>query len=259
MISRSEIKEAHTKHGHFYEYDGHTIPSVNTYLDVIRIQTLEDWKLKRETAFVQDVAADLYNHTKRTKSLSPVNFKLHLNTRIKTMRRLQNKQDRRTEMGTLIHTAVECLCRQMMGEDVSIPSPPDDFYEKDHFNAALNGFRAWVAEVDFRPLDVEAYVVHFPLLYAGQIDLKGYVRDRVTIIDIKTGSRLYGRHHVQVSNYLHADQWMRQEPFAEKGMILKLGRNQHEASFEAVDVEDDPGHLSILQQCKAIYQWRGSE
>ena len=105
-------------------------------------------------------------------------------------------RDDASDKGTNLHAIFEREGRLMRGEPVG-PMPPAT---EDELMALARG-QKWARESEFRPLAEEFRVYHVGLNYAGTVDMLGYVRGQLVVLDWKTAAKPYPEHYLQSAAY----------------------------------------------------------
>jgi ATP-dependent exoDNAse (exonuclease V) beta subunit len=67
----------------------------------------------------------------------------------------------------------------------------------------LDGWKKFLSDTNFKPLEIECRIAS-KLGYAGTFDRLGYLDNKLTLVDIKTGSTLQRSTALQLAAYKHA-------------------------------------------------------
>ncbi len=140
------------------------------------------------------------------------------------------------ERGSKIHQAIDLLIK---GQELKIDDKFEN-YDKgtqeeltpDEWEAVMS-FVEWnkVAKPEY--LANEYTVINRKDNYAGTVDIKAKIRDKLYIIDIKTSQYIWPSHKIQTSSYKHAD--------GDKDInlaILQVGYRLNKNKYKFTDIED---------------------
>ena len=255
-----QIEQINTPKGRFYEVDGKRLPSVTTILDVINKPFINDWRVDVEREFVTNAACELYDQTKTTKPLSPINYRLCLRNRLPQLREAERAAKRAADLGTAIHAFVEWELRNELG---GLPGVRP--YLPEGADTAIDAWHKWRDEVKFKPLKTEFAVYSYAfgphMGYAGTVDWLGEVNSVVTLGDIKTGKRVWPEAFLQNVAYRHAYRSLNLDQafhlgLIQAGLILRLPKLRGDAEFEAVPVPDDDRLLDAFKAALMIWKWQ---
>ena len=170
------------KRGHSYRVNGEAIPSVTTNLkDGFPSPALITWAARETAAAAVD----------RWEELAA----LPLSGRLRELEHAAwSRRDAAALRGTEIHDLGE---RLVAGEAVEIPEA--------HVGP-VNAYARFLDRFDVQPTLVERPVCNVSHWWAGTIDLRAQLRDRVDwCLDLKTGKGVYESHALQLSAYAHAE------------------------------------------------------
>lgn len=219
------------------------LKSVTSILKVIGKPALLNWIAKENREQAVNEAAELYETLVDTPHMSKSAFITSLLHRIGDERQDKRKLEKAGDIGTSVHKMVEWTLHREMGEPVG--KPPDLKGPE-----AENAFAEWVSwrdSVEFKPVYLERTVWSHRYGYAGTMDWKAYVCDKLTCGDWKTGKAVYPEARLQIAAYRVADQ-ERGEELAEQAMVVRLPK-QDGHGFEAVTLDDDE-----LSQCFKVFR-----
>ena len=156
--------------------------------------------------------------------------------------------DELADIGTLTHYFIEC---DVKGVPRSVEVLKD--YTANHKEAAERCFKKylkWKEDVGFQPIEAELQLVSERYRYGGTLDVYGFRHDKRTLIDFKTGGRIYDEAFTQSAAYDNLAQ--------EKGLdiedrrIVRIGRSENEG-FEDRDVPNIKLHFKKFLFCLDIY------
>ena len=91
---------------------------------------------------------------------------------------------------------------------------------------------AWLGEVNPVIISTEYNVFNDEIGYAGTVDLKCKIDDKIYIVDFKTGQNVWPEYELQVSAYKHADNEV------QATAILQLGYKRNKNKFKFTELED---------------------
>ena len=232
----------------FYEINGRTYPSVTTILSVINKPALGPWyaKMERErfTDAVFKAALDLEERGAR---LSPEGLVKMVLKMVEGAKAGDVEKSRAADIGTAAHALIEWHTRVMLGED-SGPEPR----VPDAAMLAVESWKDWAKQVEFKPVAVERVVYSEKFGYAGTADWIAYVRDMLTLGDVKTGKAIYPESWLQNRAYRTA--WENAELTITQGLILRLPKSLTDPTFEVQYVPDDTS-LEDFLACKRLWEW----
>lgn len=219
------------------------LKSVTSILKVIGKPALLNWIAKENREQAVNEAAEMYETLKGLPPMSKSAFVVSLLARIGEERQDQRKLEKAGEIGTSVHKMVEWTLHKEMGDLVG-PSPQLKGPE------AENAYAEWVAwrdSVEFRPVYLEKTVWSHKYGYAGTMDWKAYVCDKLTCGDWKTGKAVYPEARLQIAAYRVADQELGGE-LAQQAMIVRLPK-QAGHGFEVVTLTEDE-----LSECFKVFR-----
>lgn len=113
------------------------------------------------------------------------------------------------DVGTAVHKYAEAVMRTRMGQNVRVPSLPQQeivngrAVASRHQNA-VDSFHAWLDAHVVRPASAETRLISRRHGYAGTTDLLGYVDDVFTVIDFKTSKGVFIEYPLQLAAYAEA-------------------------------------------------------
>lgn len=182
----------HRTKQHLYYFNGAgPWPGVTTVTHVLDAPALTWWKLDQVARTAIENAERLVADREAGKADAAAKWLTTLST---------TAMDR----GSRIHGAIESILRREPAE----VDPRDE--------PAVEGARTWlnqqVREHGFRPLEVEAFLIHETLGYGGTLDLIAELDGEVWLLDWKTGKsvadpkgNVYRDHRLQLAAYEHAE------------------------------------------------------
>src|SRR5579864_332776 len=248
MTSRSDRKQ--TKAGRFYDIeDVGSLPSVTTILSVISKPALVQWAAKVEREMVIEAASNLYADCAGTPPMSRPGWIATLNDRIGKTRANQKEVAKASEIGTQAHALIEWKLKAKMLAEAG-PSPA----VTDKAVWAFNAWENWAKSVDLKVIFIEQVVYSETYRFAGTLDLFAEVNGVPTVIDWKTGKKVYAEAHLQNAAYRHALREMGHgDPQA--GMIVRLPKVETDPEFEVVQAFPEEDCFSVFVHSMALWEW----
>lgn len=113
------------------------------------------------------------------------------------------------EVGTAVHKYAEAVMRTRLGQNVRIPSLPQQEFvggslvPSRHHNAVAS-FHAWLDKHVVKPASAETRLISKQYGYAGTTDLLAYIDDIFTVVDFKTSKGIFIEYPLQLAAYGHA-------------------------------------------------------
>jgi len=229
----------------FYEIGKRRLPSVTTILSVIdKSGALMGWAVKEERKAFESAMFDVLSGPH---SDNPEEIWKSVQEAIKGKKKADKALRKAGNIGTAAHAYIEWLTRQMMGEAVGDePEIPEES------RIAVESWKDWAKEFEFKPLKTEHPVYSLRFGYAGTLDFYGYVKDQLTIGDWKTGKAIYPEAFLQNIAYRVASEEMGDK--STQGIILRLPKTLDDPEFEhqwvpEMDIQD-------FLACKKLWEWK---
>jgi predicted RecB family nuclease len=214
--------------GRFYHTPQGDFPSVTTILGAVGKPALIQWAANEERAFVMETAANLYEDIHGTPKMERVTFLSTMLTRLGKEKAHQRALAKAGAIGSQVHALIEWTLRAQLCEK---PGPSPAITEKGMW--AFSVFQKWAKSVSLKPILIEQTVWSATHGYAGTLDLLAEVEGKLTVIDWKTGKRVYPEAHLQNAAYRHALREMGHSD-AEQGIIVRLPKDEKDPEPEAV-------------------------
>jgi hypothetical protein len=143
--------------------------------------------------------------------------------------------------GTNVHLA----CHQLDTIDLDIQAMDDEYrpYLEAYNKFCIDMFANWYL--------IEEKLFNEELWFAGTIDRLGLVNTTLTLIDIKTSSKIYPHYQAQLGGYYKL---LQNNKFGkiEKLMVLKLNKT---SKYKLEEFEIDKC-VGIFEQCLNIHKWK---
>lgn len=152
-------------------------------------------------------------------------------------------------IGTLAHKIIEYHCRDKE-LDLNDYSPNQVSLAE---NSAIK-FMEWQDQVGFVPEHNELMLVSEKYKFGGQLDIIGKIKDRQTLVDIKTCKGIYPEHKTQVAGgygILADENGYKIDDI----IIIRVGRNEDEG-FEHISISPSESllHQKRFKICRELYE-----
>jgi hypothetical protein len=227
----------------FYTIEGRRYPSVTTVIDVIAKPALGPWYAKEERRYFETAMLDVLS---RPGARDPEYVLSAVAQAVTGVKAAEREKTQAATIGTAVHAGIEWHLRRLLGDD---PGPEPTL--PDAAVWALESWKDWAKSVDLAPLAIERTVYCAHCGYAGTLDLYARVRDRLTVIDWKTGRAIYPEAFLQNVAYRHAAR--QQGLTSECGLIVRLPKVVTDPACEAMAV---PENLRLEDFLAALRLWR---
>ena len=139
---------------------------------------------------------------------------------------LNELRDSATVSGTVAHLMIEC--------DLLVTTPNLTPYKQEDIDKAEVAYLAyldWRKQFSFEPLAVEPHLVSEKYQYGLTPDVIGYVKDKLSLIDWKTG-RIYENTFLQLAAYKQGWEENNPDKPIEGGFhVLRIPKNEETPSF----------------------------
>jgi hypothetical protein len=202
---------------------------------------------------VMEVSSELYLEVKDTPKMSKLGWLTTLATRLGKTKANQKELAKASEIGSQAHAWIENYIKAQLMHDVgpySVISP--------QAMLAVGAWERWKNSVNFKPLLCEQAVWSHEHKYAGTMDLLAEINGRPTLIDWKTGKKVYEEAKLQNAAYRVAMVEMGVLPnlYECDGMIVRLPKVDTDPEFQVVPVTEDVGNLfEVFLHVKHLWQW----
>lgn len=253
MAPSDTIELVDKPEGRFYRVGEEEYPSVTTILSVLNKPALNRWAVDQERELVVQAACELYDQTKETLPLSPINYRLVLRQRLPALRAAERTSRKAAQLGTAVHAFIERELKQELGQDVgSIPFLPDGA------QTAIDAWHEWRESVKFEPMAVEEHLFNEVQGYAGTADWIAIVDGEWTLGDIKTGKKVWPEAFLQNWAYRMAWNGFGRLNHVTAGVILRLPKTAHDPTFEAALVPDEEGLYDCFLSAKCLFDFQNN-
>lgn len=246
------MKRTENHRGRFYDESGKKYPSVTTILSCVGKPGLANWYGKMERELVIEEAANVYEGIIR--DLANPSSKLAFITRLQTVvgKKLAGFREFRKagEIGTEVHSFIEWTLRAELCQKMTKPCPEIGPEAK----LAVDAWKEWRSSVNLRPILVESYVVSRKHGYAGTMDFLCAEVDGVqTLLDWKTGKRVYYEAHLQNAAYRVAAREMGLAD-AKEGLIVRLPKMKKELFEAPIPARDEAKCFEVFVAVKKLWE-----
>jgi hypothetical protein len=227
----------------FYRIDGRVLPSVTTVLDVIAKPALGPWYAKEERRYFETAMLEVLA---RPGARDPEYVLAAVAEAVTGVKAADREKQRAATIGAAAHAGIEWHLRRALGDN---PGPEPVL--PDAAQWAVESWKDWAKAVGLQPLMIERTVYCVRCGYAGTLDLYARVKDRLTVIDWKTGRAIYPEAFLQNVAYRHAA--LEQGLPSEQGLIVRLPKLLSDPAWEAMSVPDT---LTLHDFLAALRLWR---
>lgn len=239
----------------FYTVGNKEYPSVTTVLSCIGKPALIAWSAKVERDLVIEVSADQYGDCQSNQPMSRIGWITNLNSRLSHQKAHQKELTKASEIGSQAHSWIEWEIKRQLLHDVG-PCP----IISPQAQLAVGAWERWKNSVHFNPLLCEQAVWSDKYEYAGTMDVLAEINGEVTLLDWKTGKRIYEEAKLQNAAYRHAAVEMGLYPNMDirdlKGMIVRLPKVEDDPEFEAQWITEPVDELlDVFLNVKELWKW----
>lgn len=245
----------HTRAGRFYDVKGvGLLPSVTTILGAIsRRDAIVQWSASVEREMVIEAASQLYVDCEILPRMSKVGWMTTLADRIGKAKANVKELEKAAAIGSQAHALIEWKLKAKMCMN---PGPMPECSDKAAF--AFIAWEKWADSVRLEPAFVEQVVYSRTYGFAGTLDLFAEVNGVPTVIDWKTGKRVYPEAHLQNAAYRHALREMKLG-YPEAGMIVRLPKVEGDPDFEAVPAMPEDECLLVFLHTLELWKWENAQ
>jgi len=167
----------------FYTIDGQHWPSVTTILDIIAKPALGPWYAKEERRYFEAAMLEVLS---RPGARDPEYVLTAVAEAVSGVKAADRAKQQAASIGTAMHAGIEWALRTQRGEDAG-PEPR----LPDAAAWAVESWKDWAKSVALEPVAIERTVYCEVCGYAGTLDLYARVRGVLTVLDWKSGKRLW--------------------------------------------------------------------
>jgi hypothetical protein len=255
-----KARRTDTQDGRFYfitDLGGqeHKLPSATTFLSAINKPALVGWAANQERALCIEAATTLYaDAAQLPHQLPEAGYRLSLEQRIGVVKAHVRAKEKAGDIGQQTHALIEWTLKRALGIEAG-PEPA----VCDQAQWAFMAWEDWAKSVQLRPRFVENTVYSLTHQYAGTIDLIADVDGRDTVVDFKTGKKVYGEARLQNVAYRAALVEMGHAAPDIAGKIVRLPKNTDDPAFEVVDVEPIAALLPIVLATRTLWNFTEAE
>lgn len=112
----------------------------------------------------------------------------------------------------------------------------------------LEGWKKFLADTNFKPVEIECRIAS-KLGYAGTFDRLGYLDDKLTLIDIKTGTTVQRSTALQTAAYAHA-----YEEIHKKKIQQRIALQLKPCSY-VIKPYSNPTDFLTFMNFLTVYKW----
>jgi len=124
-----------------------------------------------------------------------------------------------SQIGTYIHYVILKEFDNIEAPDFELPNIP---WVLDRVKNSLEQWKQFTNDHKIEPINVEQFIYSSGIYpYAGRYDFLGYIDDKLTLMDLKTGG-LYDYYPLQLSAYICA---AKHEKVIDNGLLLQIDGN----------------------------------
>jgi hypothetical protein len=247
-----------TAAGRFYTVNGIQLPSVTTILQAINKPALVPWAAKVEREAVTQAAADLYMQWATqpvTRTPLPRSWYLtELLGKLGQVRAHEKTLAAAGDLGNQTHKLIEWTMRTAIG---AVAGPRPVVQERALW--AFMAFEDWAKSVSLKPILIEQTVYSKTHGYAGTMDVLARVNGVQTLVDFKTGTRIYPEAQLQSAAYSMALQEMGYL-LPVQALIVRLPKVETDPAFEVQTVPPVAELFPTFLAAKTLWTWtQGNE
>jgi hypothetical protein len=167
----------------FYTIEGQQWPSVTTVLDIIAKPGLGPWYAKEERRYFETAMLDVLS---RPGARDPEFVLAAVAEAVTGVKAADREKQKAATIGTAVHAGIEWELRRQLGEDAG---PEPRLPEAAAW--AVESWKDWARSVELEPVAIERIVYCLACGYAGTLDLYARVKGVLTVLDWKSGKRLW--------------------------------------------------------------------
>lgn len=239
-----------TRSGRFYDIEGRSYPSVTSILQVISKPALMNWAAKVEREMVLECSADLFEDIVNVPKMARAAWITTMQSRLGKMKAAQKELEKAADIGSQTHALIEWNLKARMCQEAG-PSPR----VSDKAQWAFMAWEDWSKSVNLKPIFVEQVVYSQKHGYAGTLDLLAEIDGKLTVLDWKTGKRVYAEAHLQNTAYRSAIREMgHADPVA--GMIVRLPKLETDPDFEVVEAYQESACMGRFLNAIELWTWQ---
>lgn len=225
--------------------------SVTTVLGCIGKPALVGWAAKVEREMVLEVSADLYETISETPKMSKLGWLTALSERLGKTKASQKELEKASAIGSAAHEWIEHNIKAQLLHDVG-PCP----IVSQPAMLAVGAWERWKNTVNFKPLLCEQPVWSHKYRYAGTMDLMAEINGRPTLLDWKTGKKIYQESFLQNAAYRQAVREMGLFDGEIDGMIVRLPKVSTDPEFEVQKItESEDQLLETFLHTMELWKW----
>ena len=243
---------------HEYYLDGLLIPSVTGILDIKSKPALRYWAINETLKCIEKTI-------KPGKAYS----KQQIDELLKLAKRASDRVSQKAlDVGSMVHDWIEQYIKFCIEHDTPPEiTEPEDFeipgvmflrYNNES-RSSINAFIEWTKSHDVKFIGTEEKIVSLKDRWAGTMDTRAIIDDRLGVWDWKTSKAIYPEYFVQTATYANGHQEMGADPYDDL-WILRVPKDGGE--FEAknhtqlrVQYSIQDLYSEVFLSCKKIYDF----
>ena len=234
----------------WYEIDGQRFPSVTTILSAISKPALAPWMAKMERIYLLAALHDILTDPEHPGDPDAVIESVQALAKEKKAGEVE--KDKAGEIGSQAHALIEWATKTELG--IPCDARPQ---VKDEAELAYMSWEDWRKKSRFTPLRTEITVYSKRHGFAGTLDLEGEDQGVPTIVDYKTGKKIWPEAYLQNWAYRIARcEMLDRSPGEFQGRIIRLPKTLDDPIFEVGIVPDDPELFNIFLATKKLWEWQ---
>ena len=247
LLYDGKIELSFNKSSHIYSVNGKQVFGVTSITNILSKPALLYWGVNKTVEF-------LGANWQPGKVYDEVQIKNLLEEARKAHTQIKNEA---ADIGSMIHQWVSDYVKAISEKK----TPPKRPINKE-MKAAIDGFFKWAKKSQLKIIKSEQKLYHDKWGYAGTLDLEGIVEGKRTVIDLKTGNRLYPEAFLQAAAYLKAREQETGKKYPGGVIIVRLSKKVEEAGkviIEPFEVEKDEEvelHFKAFLNCLSLYRWQ---
>jgi hypothetical protein len=183
MAATGMSAPARVDRARFYTIGGQQWPSVTTILDIIAKPALGPWYAKEERRYFEAAMLEVLS---KPGARDPEYVLTAVAEAVTGVKAADRAKQQAAGIGTAMHAGIEWALRTQLGEDAG-PEPR----LPDAAAWAVESWKDWAKSVALEPLAIERAVYCEVCGYAGTLDLYARVSGVLTVLDWKSGKRLW--------------------------------------------------------------------
>jgi len=160
---------------------------------------------------------------------------------------LYESRDKAANIGTIVHARIMAYFLSYEIDDCNISKEVWQISDN-----SLKSFYEWIRPRKVKPVLIETPLISEKFQYGGTPDIYGKMDGELTLLDFKTGARIYPEHFIQVSAY---SQLLKESGYEHKKIIILNIPKSEGDSFQVQQVSSNNLELEFKKfiHCVGIY------